>query len=186
MVRYHHLFADVLRARLLDEQPDNVRDLHGRASAWYEKSGEPSEAIRHALGADDFPRAADLLEPAAPALLRSRQEAMLLGWLKALPEEVLRCRPVLDNAYAGALLSTRQLDGVEAHLWDAERWLDGTTELMLGHASSRSSWRRSAQTWRVFRLRHILRPGLDSAPVITRAPVTSGQVGLAKATHGCA
>ncbi len=126
--RYHHLFAEVLRARMLDEQPDEVRELHRRASAWYEKSGEPPEAIRHALAADDFPRAADLLEPAAPALLRSRQEARLLGWLKALPEDVLRCRPVLGNAYAGALLSTGQLDGVEAHLRDAERWLDKPME----------------------------------------------------------
>src|SRR5438132_5590736 len=126
--RYHHLFADVLRARMLDEQPDEVRELHRRASAWYEKNGEPPEAIRHALAADDLPRAADLLEPAAPALLRSRQEARLLRWLKALPEDVLRCRPVLGNAYAGALLSTGQLDGVEAHLRDAERWLDTPME----------------------------------------------------------
>ena len=35
--RYHHLFADVLQARLLDEQPDQVPDLHRRASAWYEQ-----------------------------------------------------------------------------------------------------------------------------------------------------
>ena len=35
--RYHHLFADVLRARLLDEQPEQVADLHRRASAWYEQ-----------------------------------------------------------------------------------------------------------------------------------------------------
>ncbi len=33
--RYHHLFADVLRARLLAEHPDEVPDLHRRASAWY-------------------------------------------------------------------------------------------------------------------------------------------------------
>ena len=30
--RYHHLFADVLQARLLDEQPDRVPELHRRAS----------------------------------------------------------------------------------------------------------------------------------------------------------
>jgi LuxR family maltose regulon positive regulatory protein len=47
--RYHHLFADVLRARLLDEQPDQVPDLHRRASAWYERSGEQPIAIGHAL-----------------------------------------------------------------------------------------------------------------------------------------
>lgn len=33
--RYHHLFAHVLQARLLDEQPDQVSDLHRRASDWY-------------------------------------------------------------------------------------------------------------------------------------------------------
>ena len=47
--RYHHLFADVLLARLMDEQPDLVPELHRRASAWYEQHGEPPEAIRHAL-----------------------------------------------------------------------------------------------------------------------------------------
>src|SRR5664279_706062 len=45
--RYHPLFADVLRAHLLDEQPDRVLDLHRRASDWYEQKGEPSEAVRH-------------------------------------------------------------------------------------------------------------------------------------------
>ena len=59
--RYHQLFADVLHARLRDEQPDDVPDLHRRASAWYEQNGEPSEAIRHALAAQDFERAADLV-----------------------------------------------------------------------------------------------------------------------------
>jgi LuxR family maltose regulon positive regulatory protein len=42
--RYHHLFADVLRARLLDEQPSQLPDLHRRASAWHERNGEPTAA----------------------------------------------------------------------------------------------------------------------------------------------
>ena len=43
--RYHYLFADRLRARLLDEQPDQAPDLHRRASAWYERTGDAAEAI---------------------------------------------------------------------------------------------------------------------------------------------
>jgi LuxR family maltose regulon positive regulatory protein len=122
--RYHHLFADVLRAHLADEQPGQVPDLHRRASAWFEGNGEPSEAIRHALAAGEFARAADLLELVAPAFLRSRQEATVLGWLQALPDELVRCRPVLSNVCAGALLqSGGELDGVEARLRDAERGL---------------------------------------------------------------
>ena len=64
--RYHHLFADVLQARLLDEQPGQVPDLHRRASEWYEQNGELSEAVRHALAAGDFERAAGLVELATP------------------------------------------------------------------------------------------------------------------------
>ncbi len=37
--RYHRLFAEVLSAHLLAEQPDLVSTLHQRASAWYEQNG---------------------------------------------------------------------------------------------------------------------------------------------------
>ena len=124
--RYHHLFADVLAAHLLAEQPDQVSTLHRRASAWYAHHGSAANAIRHALAAEDFSRAADLVEVAVPAMRRSRQEATALGWLKALPAALIRFRPVLSAAYAGALLSCGELEGVEARLRDAERWRDAT------------------------------------------------------------
>ena len=81
--RYHQLFADVLHARLRDEQPDDVPDLHRRASGWHEQNGEPSEAIRHALAAGDFGRAADLVELAIPAMRRIRQEVAVLRLARA-------------------------------------------------------------------------------------------------------
>src|SRR5437660_5899366 len=99
--RYHHLFAEVLSAHLMAEQPAQVATLHRRASAWYEQHGEVSDSIRHALAAFDFGRAADLVELAVPAMARSRQEATVLGWLTALPDELVRARPVLTVHYAG-------------------------------------------------------------------------------------
>ena len=126
--RYHHLFADVLYAHLMAEHPAQVPTLHRRASEWYEQHGSAADAIRHALAAEDFGRAADLVELAVPAMRRSRQEATLLGWLKALPDELFRIRPVLNVHYAGTLLQSGQLDGVEARLRDAERWLDRTAD----------------------------------------------------------
>ena len=122
--RYHHLFADVLHARLLDERPGQVPDLHRRASAWYEQNGEPSVAIGHALAAEDFGRAADLVERAIPAMRITRQEATVHGWLKALPDEVVRVRPMLSFAVAGALLTGGEPEEVEVRLRDAERWLE--------------------------------------------------------------
>ena len=136
--RYQHLFADVLRARLNDEQPDRVHELHARASDWYERNGDRSEAIRHAFAGEDFERAADLVELAIPATRRSRQEATLRRWIEALPGELIRVRPVLSVGYAGALILGGELDGVEARLEDAERWLDTPTGARSGPEASSS------------------------------------------------
>ena len=130
--RYHHLFADVLRARLSDESPELVPELHRRASDWYAENGERSEAIRHAIGGQHFERAAELVELAMPALLRDRQETALRGWLERLPVGLLEVRPVLSNGLAGALLSTGETEGVERRLRDAERWLAGPVDTREG------------------------------------------------------
>ncbi len=126
--RNHHLFADVLQARLLDEQPELVAKLHRRATEWYAHEGEPAEAIRHATAGKDFARAADLVELAIPASRQARQDGTLRQWLEALPDELIRERPVLSNAYAGSILVRGETEGVEARLRDAERWLDTTAE----------------------------------------------------------
>ena len=126
--RYHHLFADVLHMHLLTEQPDQVATLHRRASLWFEQQGAFSDAIRHSLAADDFTRAADLIERVFPAMSRSRQELTLLGWLKALPVNLVRDRPVLCNHYAGALMQTGEMEGVDAWLLAAEQWLTRSQE----------------------------------------------------------
>ncbi|MFY9915124.1 MAG: helix-turn-helix transcriptional regulator, partial [Nocardioidaceae bacterium] len=122
--RYHHLFADVLRARLSDESPDLVQRLHRHACDWFAENGATSEAVGHAIAGAHFARAAELVELALPAMARDRQEASVCAWVEQLPEEVLAVRPVLSNGYAGALMSTGQFEGVEGHLRDAERWLD--------------------------------------------------------------
>jgi LuxR family maltose regulon positive regulatory protein len=134
--RYHHLFADVLRMRLLDEQPDVVRLLHQRASRWYEQHGRRAEAIRHAMAGEDFERAADLIELAMPAMFRSRQETTLRSWLDVLPDEIIDVRPVLSIGCVAALLSTGQLEGVESHLRIAEGWLEATTPTRKGPQAS--------------------------------------------------
>ncbi len=127
--RYHHLFADVLCAHLMAELPDEVSTLHRRASIWYEQHGESANAIRHALAAQEFERAADLIEMELPGMRKTRQDAMLLGWFRLLPEEVLHIRPVLNVGYAYALLSDGKLEDALARLRDAEQWLDASERL---------------------------------------------------------
>jgi LuxR family maltose regulon positive regulatory protein len=122
--RYHQLFADVLQARLRQEQPGLVRLVHERASAWYERHGQLDGAIRHALAAPNFDRAAGLIELVARGMVRSHQTARLREWIKALPDDVVRVRPVLCTYFAFAILGLREMTLADARLNDAERWLD--------------------------------------------------------------
>ena len=133
--RYHHLFADVLRARLLDERADAVAELHRRASDWYERNGERSEAVAHALAGEDFERAADLVELALPSLRQARALTTMRAWLKALPDEMYAARPVLNVTYAGSLMANGEVADVETRLRDAERWLDLTSTAERRHDS---------------------------------------------------
>ncbi len=103
--RYHHLFADVLQVRLMEQQPNQVATLHQHASEWYEQKDIPSLAIHHALAAEDFERAAGLAELAWPAMSGSFQSIEWIGWVKELPDEVVRARPVLCVGYARAFLN---------------------------------------------------------------------------------
>jgi len=122
--RYHHLFGDVLLARLLAQRPDLVPLLHERASRWYERHDLIEDAIRHALAARDFNRAAYLMELAAPMVRRHRRESTLFGWLRALPDDVVRRSPMLSAFYGHMLMAGGDLDGLEVRLDDAERALD--------------------------------------------------------------
>ena len=128
-VRYHHLFAEVLQARLLRELPDRAPVLHRRASEWYERNALPSAAIRHALAAEDFERAAGLIELQTSMMRGSSQETTWRGWVQALPAELVRARPVLSVYYAFTLLPG-ELDAADARLQDAERWLQPMADIL--------------------------------------------------------
>ncbi|HEY5249482.1 MAG TPA: LuxR C-terminal-related transcriptional regulator, partial [Dermatophilaceae bacterium] len=121
--RYHHLFADVLRSRMLSEQPEQVPLVHQRASGWYERHDLAADAIWHAVAARDFERAAHLMELAVSANRRDRGDAMLFGWLKALPDEAVRSSPVLSVFYGWMLMISGELESVEPRYRDAEHAL---------------------------------------------------------------
>ena len=42
--RYHHLIADLLRQRLVSHHGGSLKELHGKASKWYEENGGLSES----------------------------------------------------------------------------------------------------------------------------------------------
>ena len=112
--RYHHLFADSLRAGL--DQPAQTT-LHRRAASWFEAAGAWPEAIQHALAAHAFDDAARLILPAADGALQRGELITLRGWLRALPEATVRAHADL----VGYSSWTNYLTGaIEAALhWEA-------------------------------------------------------------------
>ena len=114
--RYHHLFADVLRAHLGEEQGADVAELHRRASVWFADHEQPAEAVEHAVAAQDFARAADLAELAYRELARTRQESVLRDWVRLLPDDVVRTRPVLGVYLVGALAQVSDFDSIPGRL----------------------------------------------------------------------
>ncbi len=125
--RYHHLFGEVLRTHLQHDFPGMATDLHLRASSWYENHGFYTEAIRHALAADDMPRAAELVERGAPEQFAGGGETTLYRWLRMLPGEVPHNRPMLSFWMGWMLLDSGDLEAADKHLQNAERLLEIVT-----------------------------------------------------------
>ncbi|SES48990.1 LuxR family transcriptional regulator, maltose regulon positive regulatory protein [Pedococcus cremeus] len=115
--RYHHLFADVLRAHAAtDPAGTPLATLHLRASAWYDADERPVPAVRHALSAGDPARAAALMETAMPRLLRDRQEATIVRWVDAVPADVVSSRPALAMGFIAGLMAHNDVSSVPARL----------------------------------------------------------------------
>jgi len=125
--RYHHMFADVLQSYAQRVQPERFRLLHQRASAWYEQQGATNDAVHHALAAHDLHRAAGLLERTWAPKDRSYAATRWLERVKALPEPMIRDRPVLAMGYAWALLNAGELEPAAAWIGIVEQSLQTPT-----------------------------------------------------------
>ena len=126
--RYHHLFADVLRVRLRHEHGDQEATLHLRASEWYDQHGLQAEAVQHAILAKDYDQAANLAELAWPDWSGGYKPIEWLGWLKELPDDLVKMRPVLSLSYAWALLNGGNPEAAELRLQDAEKWMSSKSD----------------------------------------------------------
>ncbi len=125
--RFHALFADLLRSRLLHSQPAFVGLLHGRASAWFEENGMLDEAIEHAMAAKDYPRASGLFCTDCLEVIYNRSMTTLERWLQAFPREFLLEDPRLCIARGHALWAEGRRNELEPYVNGAraslEKWL---------------------------------------------------------------
>jgi LuxR family maltose regulon positive regulatory protein len=120
--RYHHLFADLLRVRLRQEQADRVVRLHRNAATWCQEHGLPDDAVRHAVAAGEMTWAARLIEQYFDEFYYLRGEGTTLQrWLSALPDDLVRSRPRLLLVQAQLAIASGRVEAMEPLLDAAER-----------------------------------------------------------------
>jgi len=139
--RYHHLFADLLRARLHEGEPARVAQLHRHAAAWYVEHELADEGIGHAVAAGEMLWAARIIEKYFDMVYSVRGEAATIHrWLSALPAKVVRSRPRLLLAQALMAATSGHLEVVEPLLDAVEcaplDWADEPFEPAGGVAAS--------------------------------------------------
>ena len=105
-----------------------VAELHIRASQWYEQNGYSDEAIEHALRAEDFERAADLIDEQVDAIWMRGEHAKLRRWLVALPVELVFSKPELCIFHALYLFTGGQQDAAERSLQAIEQALESSPD----------------------------------------------------------
>lgn len=119
--RYHHLFRDLLRQRLVQQCPsEELAELHTRASEWLEKNGLQFEAFLHATKANDVERAERLIESEEIGLHLRSVAVPVLDWLSSLRKSVLDASPRLWVRSATTALVMGQSTDVEEKLQAAE------------------------------------------------------------------
>ncbi len=136
--RYHHLFRQALQAELAWRSPGRAREIHARASRWYETQANYHQAIDHALRARDEHRVAQLLSEHLQDLFSDTPQATLCRWLQSVSDAVLTEFPSLAIAGAWLMLQLGDLERTRRFMRVVERaTFDGPCPL--GEASSQSA-----------------------------------------------
>ena len=126
--RYHHLFADLLKARLYQTSEEQVSGLLTHAARWCDQHGQAAEAVDYAIVARNHSLAAELVIKYWPIMTQTGEIETVWSWLNTLPEEIVRHSAPLSVAYCWVLWLMGRVDAIEPHLSDAEHALDNPAD----------------------------------------------------------
>ncbi|PLX16269.1 MAG: hypothetical protein C0597_08115 [Marinilabiliales bacterium] len=122
--RYHHLFADLLKQKLISKLPDGLKELHLKASFWHEQHNMDYFAIEHALEAKDNDRAMQLLDAIVEDLWKNGQHSLILKFGKIIPEKSITTNTKFCIYYTWMLMRA-------GSIIEAEKLLKKTEQILL-------------------------------------------------------
>ncbi|HEX6620426.1 MAG TPA: hypothetical protein VF024_12240, partial [Solirubrobacteraceae bacterium] len=118
--RYHPLFAELLRAELRAQLPDEVGQLHRRAATWLAAHGDNAAALRHAAAGGAWDLAAELTTTRWFHMMINGEMGTLRPILETMPRESVEASPELALAFGGALLARGDHARAQPYLRRAE------------------------------------------------------------------
>ncbi len=142
--RYHRLFRDLLRHRMRSQNEISRRELHQKASQWYENQGNMEKAVHHCLESANWKRAAALIYQASDGLLKAGAIATMIRWFKRIPVEIIRSQPEYCLAYGWPLLLSGQVDQADPFLEAAEE-MAGDDRQLLGEIASAQAFQAQSR-----------------------------------------
>jgi LuxR family transcriptional regulator, maltose regulon positive regulatory protein len=130
--RYQHLFGSMLQQRAGDAEA--LKPLHLRACTWYQSQGMISQALHHAVAADETLRAIQVVQGQGMPLYFLEDAEPVLRWLKDQPPACLNTHPTLWLMLAWSYLATSQHSHMQAPIMGAQ----AAIEAAQAHPSHRS------------------------------------------------
>jgi LuxR family maltose regulon positive regulatory protein len=125
--RYHHLFAEMLQMHLERQGAEAIAQLHLRAAQWHEQAGRVDDSLYHALQAGAVDYAVEVILQNWQQVIYRGWPNQVLGWLEALPVQVVQEHPSLSIALAWTQWIRGQAQAAQVHSDEAlqayERWL---------------------------------------------------------------
>jgi len=157
--RYEHLFSELLQVRLQEMWPGDIPGLHRRAALWFAENGSSSEAIQHAIAAQDYFHAGQLIERAGLTMWSGNEGSLVFQWMNALPEEVLEASPRLICCKAWVLIH-------DAHFEEARTALDAAEQSIIGEGTDNNDDPYASETrGMIYTLRSAVNSNLGNATI---------------------
>ena len=122
--RYHHLFAGLLKQRFLQSDQEIIKDIHNKASAWFEGNSLHELAIDHALEIRNYEQSIRILGRIVERMWEVGHHSAILRYGKLLPDEVIRSNQKFALYYSWILIAVGQAAESEKYLDYAQKAID--------------------------------------------------------------
>jgi LuxR family maltose regulon positive regulatory protein len=132
--RYHHLFADLLKQKLLQKETSIVKAIHNKACSWFEENSMNELAVEHAFEINNYEKGIQILGGIVKRMWETGQHSAILKYGNLLPDELIKRNPEICLYYSWILISTGQIEEAEPFLVSAEKI---TTKLINDKMSSK-------------------------------------------------